>query len=45
MVFVNHPEVFNSVLANVVVKMNSNVTYSVTHKVSHVSIVLFFLQI
>jgi hypothetical protein len=44
-VFANYPEVSNSVLANVAIEMNSNLTCSVTPKVSHVSIVLFCLQI
>jgi hypothetical protein len=44
-VFANYPKVSNIVLANVAIEMNSNVTYSVTPKFSHVSIVLFCLQI
>jgi hypothetical protein len=44
MVF-NYPEVSNSVLANVAIEMNSNLTYSVTPKFSHVSIALFCLEI
>ncbi len=44
-VFANYPGVSSSVLANVAIEMNSNLAYSVTPKVSHVSIVLFFLQI
>jgi hypothetical protein len=44
-VFANYPDVSNIILANVAKEMNSNLTYSVTPKVSHVSIVLFCLQI
>jgi len=44
-VFANYPEVSHSVLTNVAIEMNSNLSYSVTPKFSHVSIVLFFLHI
>ena len=44
MVCANYPKVSNSVLVNVAIEMNSNLTYSVSPKVSHVSIVLFFCK-